>query len=69
MLKSGHIASMIFGTSRNWKNHSGSDDIELSKRSIYELSAINSGVKEIREIIDKAKNQNLFQVDILLFFS
>ena len=30
------------------------------KRPFYALSAINSGVKEIREIIDKVKNQGLF---------
>ena len=30
------------------------------KRPFYSLSAINSGVKDIREIIDKAKNQGLF---------
>jgi putative ATPase len=28
-----------------------------TKRPFYELSAINSGVKDIREVIDKAKNQ------------
>ncbi len=31
-----------------------------SKRPFYTLSAINSGVKDIREIIDKANNSNLF---------
>jgi putative ATPase len=30
------------------------------KRPFYSLSAINSGVKDIREIIDKANNQGLF---------
>lgn len=30
------------------------------KRPFYALSAINSGVKDIRDIIDKAKNQGLF---------
>jgi len=33
---------------------------ELSKRQFFELSAISSGVKEVREVIEKAKNQNLF---------
>lgn len=61
MLKSGHIASMIFwGPPGTGKTTLAQMISELSKRSIYELSAINSGVKEIREIIDKAKNQNLF---------
>ncbi len=30
------------------------------KRPFYTLSAINSGVKDIREVIDKVKNQGLF---------
>lgn len=29
-------------------------------RPFYNLSAINSGVKDVREVIDKAKDQNLF---------
>jgi putative ATPase len=32
------------------------------KRPFYSLSAINSGVKDIREVIDKAKGQGLFSV-------
>lgn len=31
------------------------------KRTVYELSAINSGVKDVRETIKKAENQNFFQ--------
>ena len=30
------------------------------KRPFYELSAINSGVKDIREVIQKVKNQGMF---------
>jgi len=30
------------------------------KRDIYTLSAINSGVKDVREVIEKAKNRGLF---------
>lgn len=30
------------------------------KRPFYNLSAINSGVKDVREVIEKAKDQNLF---------
>ena len=33
---------------------------EETKRPIFTLSAINSGVKDIRDVIDKAKEQNLF---------
>ena len=61
MLKSGHIASMIFwGPPGTGKTTLAQMISELSNRSFFELSAINSGVKEVREIIDKAKNQNLF---------
>lgn len=61
MLKSGHIASMIFwGPPGTGKTTLAQMISELSNRNFYELSAINSGVKEVREIIEKAKNQNLF---------
>ncbi|SMC79371.1 replication-associated recombination protein A [Moheibacter sediminis] len=61
MLKTGHIASMIFwGPPGTGKTTLAQMISELSKRNFYELSAISSGVKEVREIIEKAKNQNLF---------
>ncbi len=61
MLKSGHIASMIFwGPPGTGKTTLAKMISELSNRSFFELSAINSGVKEVREVIEKAKNQNLF---------
>lgn len=61
MLKSGHIASMIFwGPPGTGKTTLAQLIANLSNRSFFELSAINSGVKEVREVIEKAKNQNLF---------
>ncbi|MBP7173589.1 MAG: replication-associated recombination protein A [Cloacibacterium sp.] len=33
---------------------------EQSKRKFYQLSAVSSGVKEVREVIEQAKQQNLF---------
>ena len=33
---------------------------ELTDRPFYPLSAINSGVKDVREVIEKAKNQGFF---------
>jgi len=61
MLKSGHIASMIFwGPPGTGKTTLAKMISELSNRAFFELSAINSGVKEVREVIEKAKNQNLF---------
>ena len=38
------------------------------KRPFYQLSAINSGVKDIREIIEKAKSQAFFGTNIPVLF-
>ena len=37
------------------------------KRPFHQLSAVNSGVKDIREVLDSAKNQGLFQNSPILF--
>jgi putative ATPase len=37
------------------------------KRPFYQLSAVNSGVKEVREVLDSASNQGMFQNSPILF--
>lgn len=61
MLKNDLIASMIFwGPPGTGKTTLAQMVAELSGRPFYILSAINAGVKDVREVIDKAKSQNLF---------
>lgn len=61
MLNSGHIASMIFwGPPGTGKTTLARMISKLSNRAFFELSAISSGVKEVREVIESAKNKSLF---------
>ncbi|MCB9201799.1 MAG: replication-associated recombination protein A [Flavobacteriales bacterium] len=61
MIENDVLASMIFWGSPGIGKTSLAELIALkSKREFYQLSAINSGVKEVREIIEKAKNTTLF---------
>jgi putative ATPase len=60
-IENGHIPSILFwgppGVGKTTLAHIIS--LEL-KRPFYSLSAINSGVKDIRDIIDKVKRQGMF---------
>lgn len=60
-IESGQIPSMILwgppGTGKTTLAHIISRTLE---RPFHDLSAINSGVKDVREVIEKAKNQTLF---------
>jgi putative ATPase len=41
---------------------------ETSNRKFYKLSAINSGVKDIREIVDRVKNEGMFGTGNAILF-
>lgn len=61
MLDAGLLSSMIlWGPPGTGKTTLAQLIAELSERQFFTLSAISSGVKDVREVIDKAKNQTLF---------
>ena len=61
MLDSKRLLSMIlWGPPGTGKTTLAQLIAELSGRKFYTLSAISSGVKDVREVIHKAKNQTLF---------
>ena len=68
-IDSGHIPSMIFwGPPGIGKTTLAQIIANTVERPFYNLSAINSGVKDIREIIQKVKSQGLFgQQNAILF--
>ncbi|MGV4468915.1 replication-associated recombination protein A [Ornithobacterium rhinotracheale] len=61
MLDNGLLASMIlWGPPGTGKTTLAQLLAELSGREFYTLSAINAGVKEVREVIEQAKKKTLF---------
>lgn len=61
MLDNNTLNSLIFwGSPGTGKTTLAEIIAEQSGRKFYKLNAINSGVKEVREVIDEAKKQNLF---------
>jgi len=68
-IKSGLIPSLIFwGPPGVGKTTLAKILANELKRSFYELSAINSGVKDIRKVIDEAENQGIFKKNAPILF-
>lgn len=69
MVLSGNIHSMIFwGPPGVGKTTLAQIIAHHLKRPFYQLSAIQAGVKDIREVIDKAKSQAFFGTNLPVLF-
>jgi putative ATPase len=67
-IESGNIPSMIlWGPPGVGKTTLASIISQTLKRPFYTLSAINSGVKDVREVIDKVQSQGMFSKGAVLF--
>ena len=68
-LKSGHLPSIIlWGPPGVGKTTLANLIAKELDRPFFTLSAISSGVKDVREVLDKAKDKNLFQAKSPILF-
>ena len=58
--ESGNLSSFILWGLPGGKNHIGAYHCQSTQRPFYTLSAVNSGVKDVREVIEKAKSSKFF---------
>ena len=69
MIESGRVASLIFwgppGIGKTTLAHIIANTL---KTPFYKLSAINSGVKDVREVIEKAKGDHFFDASAPILF-